>query len=134
VRVTAVVLFRLSAFLAVAGLVYIVTSGERSGGSMMLVAAVAFTYIGFILRTAAHEAEPGSESAEAAEAAEAAVEKPPHVGPTIWPFVFSLAAIGFTLGIVVARWLLVAGAAVFVASTIGWFVDIRRQRDHGHQV
>ncbi len=56
-----------------------------------------------------------------------------HVGPTIWPFAFSLAAIGFVLGIVVARWLLIAGAALFVASAAGWFVDVRRQHQHGHR-
>ena len=56
-----------------------------------------------------------------------------HVGPTIWPFVFSLAAAVLVLGIVVARWLLVAGSVVFVASALGWFVDVRRQNAHGHR-
>ena len=129
-RVTSRVVFRLAAFLAAAGLVYVVTAHEPAGGSMILVAAVAFSYVGLILRAAVRDADRTTRETTAGE--ERGREEDAHVGPTIWPFVFSLAAIGFVLGIVVARWLLFAGAAVFLASTVGWFVDVRRQHAHRH--
>src|SRR5439155_23791428 len=113
-----------------AGLVYAVTSHEPSGGSLILVAAVCFAYVGLILRAAVRNAEPASEQAQGRK--EEPAEEEDHVGPTIWPFAFSLAAIGFVLGIVVARWLLVAGVALFVVSAAGWFVDVRRQHTHEH--
>jgi hypothetical protein len=129
-RVTARVVFRLAAFLAAAGLVYAVTAHEPAGGSLILVAAVAFVYIGVILRAAVRDADRPMREETAGE--ERGAEEEGHVGPTIWPFAFSVAAIGFVLGTVVARWLLFAGAAVFLASTVGWFVDVRRQHAHGH--
>jgi hypothetical protein len=131
VKITSVVVFRLAAFLGVAGLVYVVTAREPAGGSLILVAAASFTYIGLILRAAVREA--AQEGEREAEAGQEGTAESIHVPPTIWPFAFSLAAIGFVLGIVVAGCLLVAGAAVFVASTVGWFVDVRRQHADGHQ-
>jgi hypothetical protein len=129
VKVTSVVVFRLAAFLGAAGLVYLFTAYEWSGGLLILLAAVAFTYLGVILRAASKEAGPTAPGGEPeAEAGEDTI----HVGPTIWPFVFSLAAAVLVLGIVVQRWLLIAGSVVFVASAIGWFVDVRRQHAHGH--
>ena len=130
-KVASLVVFRLAAFLAAAGLVYAVTSHELAGGSLILVAAVCFAYVGWILRLAVRNAEPAPEQAQGRKEEEA-TEEAEHVGPTIWPFAFSLAAIGFVLGIVVARWLLVAGVALFAASAGGWFVDVRRQHSHGH--
>ena len=97
---------------------------------MMLIAAATFSYLGVVLRAAAREGEQpvGGDGAGAEEGSETI-----HVGPTIWPFVFSLAAAVLVLGIVVARWLLVAGSVVFVASALGWFVDVRRQHRQAHQ-
>jgi hypothetical protein len=129
-RVTSLVVFRLAAFLAAAGLVYLLTSHEPAGGSMMLIAAATFSYLGVVLRAAAREGgQPVRGDGAGAEEGSETV----HVGPTIWPFVFSLAAAVLVLGIVVARWLLVAGSVVFVASALGWFVDVRRQHAHGHR-
>jgi hypothetical protein len=129
-RVASLVVFRLAAFLTAAGLVYAVTSGEPAGGSLILVAAACFAYVGWILRAAVRGADPAAEKAQGPK--EEPAEEAEHVGPTIWPFAFSLAAIGFVLGMVVARWLLVAGVALFVTSAAGWFVDVRRQHTHGH--
>jgi hypothetical protein len=50
-----------------------------------------------------------------------------HVGPTIWPFVFSLAALLLVVGLVEIHWILIPGAILFVGAAAGWFVDIRRQ-------
>ncbi|HEY3211440.1 MAG TPA: cytochrome c oxidase subunit 4 [Actinomycetota bacterium] len=129
-RVAALVVFRLAAFLAAAGLVYVVTAREPAGGSLLLVAAVAFIYVGLILRAAVRDAN--RPALEPTGGGERRGEEEAHVGPTIWPFAFSLASIGFVLGIVVARWLLFAGAVVFLASTVGWFIDVRRQHAHGN--
>src|SRR5438309_10812782 len=126
-KVTSLVVFRLAAFLRAAGLVYLRTAYEWSGGLMILLAAAALTYLGVVLRAASREAGPA-----AAEPEEQAAPEEGHVGPTIWPFVFSLAAAVLVLGIVVQRWLLIAGSIVFVASAIGWFADVRRQHAHGH--
>jgi hypothetical protein len=49
------------------------------------------------------------------------------VGPTIWPFVFSLSAVGFVLGAVVSPWLLVVAALLFGAASLGWLLDVRHQ-------
>jgi len=123
-RVVSTVVLRLAMFLAVVGVVYAVTAREPAGSSLILVGAAAFAYVGFILRVTAR----GSGAQEDERPAE-----PEHVGPTIWPFVFSIAAIGLVLGVVVARWLLVLGSALFVASAIGWAVEVRRQHAHGHK-
>jgi len=128
-RVASLVAFRLAAFLGAAGLVYLLTAYEWAGGLMVLLAAVAFTYVGVVLRAAARDtgpaAQPGDEQHVSAQEI--------HVGPTIWPFVFSLAAAVLVLGIVVQRWLLVAGSVVFIASAIGWFADVRRQHSHRNE-
>jgi len=131
VKVAALVVFRLAAFLGAAGLVYAVTSREPAGGSLLLVGAVSFAYVGLILRAAVRGAGPEAQEANAGH--EDAAAETEHVGPTIWPFAFSLAAIGFVLGIALARWLLIVGAVAFVASGIGWVVDVRRQHAHGHR-
>jgi Ca2+/Na+ antiporter len=129
-KVASLVVFRLAAFLTAAGLVYAVTSHELAGGSLILVAAVCFAYVGWILRAAVRDADPAAVEAQGRK--EEPAEETDHVGPTIWPFGFSLAAMGFVLGIVVFRWLLGVGVALFVASAAGWVIDVRRQHAHGH--
>jgi Cytochrome c oxidase subunit IV len=128
-KTASIVVFRLAAFLTAVGLVYAVTSHELAGGSLILVAAVCFAYVGWILRAAVRGAEP---AVEAQDRKEEPADEAEHVGPTIWPFGFSLAAIGFVLGIVVFRWLLGVGVALFVASAAGWVMDVRRQHAPGH--
>jgi hypothetical protein len=128
VKVAAQVVFRLAAFLVVAGLVYAVTSREPAGGALILVTAVCLTYVGLILRAAVRGAGPEAQEADAGPKDAAAETE--HVGPTIWPFAFSVAAIGLVLGIALARWLIFVGAALFVMSALGWFVDVRRQHSH----
>jgi hypothetical protein len=123
-KVVSTIVLRLALFLAAAGIVYAITAREPAGSSMILVGAAAFAYVGLILRAAVGEA--GDEADEPPA-------DPDHVGPTIWPFVFSVAATALVLGVVVARWLLIVGSAVFVASAIGWAVDVRRQHAHGHK-
>jgi len=70
-----------------------------------------------------------SEEEGAAHTEEAAPELD-HVGPSIWPFGYSVAAVVLASGLVVARWLVAVGAVLFLTATVGWFVDIRRQHQH----
>jgi len=55
-----------------------------------------------------------------------------HIGPTIWPFVFSIAALLLVVGIVGIRWILIPGGILFAGAAAGWFRDIRQQwHPHG---
>jgi hypothetical protein len=132
---------RLALFLVVVGVVYGVTSHEFVGTPLLLIAAGGSAFVGWFIRRALRDADADGPIGEDAEAGTAE----PHVGPTIWPFMFSLAAVGFVLGAIVSRWLLVLGAVLFGAASVGWLLDIRHQwaamrndhdgpaPDHGHQ-
>jgi hypothetical protein len=113
----------LALFLVTAGIIYWVTSYELVGAPLLLVAAGCFAFIGTYLRRAvrATAEQAGAVSEEETE---------PHVAPTIWPFVFSLAGVGIALGVIINMWLLVPGAILFIAAAIGWFIDIGGQWRH----
>jgi FtsH-binding integral membrane protein len=82
-------------FLAVTGTVYAVSSHERRGTVLLLVCATSFLYVGFVLRGALRRASvPDTKETMAPE--ELSVESE-HIGPTIWPFVFSIAALLLSL-------------------------------------
>jgi Cytochrome c oxidase subunit IV len=120
----------LALFMAVAGTVYALTAHEWRGAVLLLVLAVAFLYVGLVLRGAVRRgAVPVTEETMAEEGASVESE---HIGPTIWPFVFSVAALLLVIGIVGARWVIVPGALVFVGAAVGWFSDIRRQHQPAH--
>jgi hypothetical protein len=113
----------LAVFLGVAGVVYGFSGREFVGTPLILLASACFAYLGFyVRRTVRAAAAEGDQEHEVEE---------PHVGPTIWPLVFSLAGVGLALGAIVARWLLVVGGLLFVAAAVGWFVDVTRQWGHG---
>lgn len=119
------VAFALAIFIGVAGAVYWITSYEWRGSVMLIVLAIAFLYIGWVLRGAFRYAEvPATPETMAAEGV--AVESE-HIGPTIWPFVFSIAAVLLVVGIVGFHWILIPGAILFAGAAAGWFVDIKRQ-------
>lgn len=128
-KVGSAVAFALSAFLLVTAGVYWFTAYEPIGGSLLAIGSVGFAYIGTVSRAAARRAArlaPPDQPVATEEKAEAEE----HVTSTIWPFMFSIAAVGIVLGVVVAKWLLILGGMVFVASAAGWFNDIRRQHAH----
>lgn len=54
----------------------------------------------------------------------------PHVGPTIWPLVFAVSAIGIVIGTVGNRWVLVPGGILFLVAAAGWVRDVHRQWHH----
>jgi hypothetical protein len=109
----------LAGFLAVAGTVYGLTSHEPGGTTLLLVAAATFCFLGVVTRMVAHrESGPEPEEAEV------------HVGPTIWPFGFAVAAVIIALGLIVSAWILIVGAIVFALSAAGWLRDVTRGRAH----
>ena len=115
--------FSLAVFLGIAGTVYGLTSQELAGTTLFLVAGTTFGFLGIVSRAIAAQAT-GPESAEVEEV---------HVSPTIWPFGFAIAAVIIALGLIVTKWLLIAGAIAFALSAAGWLRDVARSRAHaGH--
>jgi Cytochrome c oxidase subunit IV. len=114
--------FLLAAFLAVAGIVYGLTSHELGGTTLLLVAATTFCFLGIVSRMVARgETETEAEEMEV------------YVGPTIWPFGFAVASVIIALGLIVSPWLLILGAIASALSAAGWFRDVARSRAHaGH--
>jgi hypothetical protein len=112
----------LAVFLAVAGTVYGFTSHELAGSTLLLVAATTFCFLGVVSRMVARR-ETGTEAADAEV----------HVGPTIWPFGFAIAAVFIAFGLIVSLWLLIAAAIMFALASAGWLRDVARSRAHaGH--
>jgi len=110
----------LALFLVVAGLIYGSTSHEYQGTLLFVVAAAGFAFIGLFVRRAVRMTAREARSEEHAE-------EEPHVTPTIWPFVLSLAGVALVLGAFINKWLLAIGAALFLTASVGWFADIGRQ-------
>jgi hypothetical protein len=115
----------LALFIAVVGTVYAFTAYEWRGTVLLLVLAVAFLYVGLVLRGAVRRGSvPVTEETMMEE--DLSVESE-HIGPTIWPFVFSIAALLLVIGIVGIHWIIAPGVIVFLAAAAGWFFDIRDQ-------
>ena len=133
-KVASRVTMGLCLFLLVTGIVYGLTSSEKQGTVHLIVASVVFGYIGVVTRAAARRAEAVPPERTPSVVEEEVAELPEgEIAPTIWPVGFALAAIGLVLGVVIQHWLLIIGGALFVASGVGWFQDIRRQHQHAHQ-
>jgi hypothetical protein len=139
----------LGAFLLGAGVVYGVLAGDYEGLTLSLTAAGGALLFGgygrYALRRArtalgsatASAAPPATDSATppagasaTPPATEMAADAEPHVGPTIWPLVFAVSAIGLVLGAVAVRWALIPGAILFVLASVGWVLDVHRQWHH----
>jgi fatty acid desaturase len=103
--------------------VYYVSSDEWRGSVMLLVLAASFLYVGFVFRGALRRATVAATSQKMTD------EEAPEadIRPTIWPFVISLGALLVIVGVVGARWVLIPGLIVLLASAVGWIVDIERQ-------
>jgi hypothetical protein len=121
----------LSLFLAVAGVVLAVSAQEWRGTVLLLVCAVATSYIGLVLRGAVRRASvPVTPETMAPE--QFAVESE-VLGGSIWPFVFSIAAVFLVVGVVGFRWVLIPAGVLFVGAGAGWFLDIKRQWHAGER-
>ncbi len=119
----------LAAFLAVAGAVLGATAHEWRGTVLLMVCAVAFLYVGLVLWATVRRASvPITKETMAAE--ELSLE-PEHIGPTIWPFVFSIAALLLVVGVVAFHWILIPSGILLLGAGAGWFLDIKRQRHPG---
>ena len=109
----------IGAFLAIAGVVYGLTSGELAGTTSLLVTAVTLGGLSLVFRSVARQQEAGAE--EPTEV---------HVAPTIWPFGFAIAAVLLVIGLIVSPWILILGGVAFAGCVGGWLRDVARSRDH----
>jgi hypothetical protein len=116
----------LGAFLIVAGVVYGAHSHDYEGLALSITVAGGALIIGGYLASAVRRARGKVVQAEAAEPGTVADDEP-HVGPTIWPAVFAVSAIGLVVGAVTSRWALLPGGVLFVAASVGWVHDVHRQ-------
>jgi hypothetical protein len=105
--------------------VYWYMQHEHEAFGLLIMTAVSFGILGLYAALSLRAARRG-----AGAAAEAAEEEEPHIGPTIWPFVFSISAALITVGILALRWVLVPGALVFAAAAVGWIREARMQWRH----
>jgi hypothetical protein len=124
-RLTTWIAFALGAFYLVAGLLYAATADVYGGFPLLMAAAVAIAGFGGYMLLTIRRAERALAASEAEPE-----EVEPHVGPTIWPLGYALSAVGLVLGFLAYPPLYVIGAGLFVASTSGWFADVRRQWRH----
>ena len=116
-------------FLIVDGSIYLATAREWTGGLLILATSIAFVYMGYILRGAVRRASREMAKDPSAQVGGVELE---HVGPTIWPVGFAVAAVLLAAGSVTVRWILIPGVILFVASALGWFMDVRHQHEAHH--
>jgi ABC-type Fe3+ transport system permease subunit len=126
-RFTIRLAFGLAIFLAIAGTAYALTAREYQGAILLLVCSLAFVYVGVSLRGGVRRSTHTSDTEDEEEGGAEELEE---VSATIWPFVFSIAALALVVGAVGIHWVLILGAILFIAAAAGWFVDIQRQRMH----
>ena len=124
---TSRILVAVAVFLIVDAAVYLVTAREFTGGPLIAMTAVSLAFLGLVLWVVARRAtrevvhHPGEVGAVDLE----------HVGPTIWPVGFAVSAAILAVGVaIVAWWVIIVGAVVFLASMVGWTRDIRSQHKH----
>jgi ribose/xylose/arabinose/galactoside ABC-type transport system permease subunit len=110
-----------------AGIIYGIVTHDVQGAPMILTVGACFLYLVIYLVWATRKVKPKVETDHPA-AVEA--EEEPHVLPTPWPLVFSVAAVLLVVGAVASQWFLLAGGIVFAMAGIGWFVDVVRQWKH----
>ena len=115
----------LGLFLAVAGVVLAIAAQEWRGTVLLLVCAVAVSYVGLVLRGAVRRASvPVTPETMAPEQLSVESEV---LGGSIWPFVLSVAAVFLVVGVVGVRWVLIPAGVLFGGAGAGWFLDIKRQ-------
>jgi hypothetical protein len=112
-------------FVADAVVYWALQKPEYIGTTMIAMTGVGFCFIALYAFTAVRKARRQEQMPVSGE---------PHVRGTIWPAVFALSAVGFTLGVLVTPWLLIVGGALFVAAAAGWATETRRQWKGEHAV
>jgi hypothetical protein len=126
------ILVGLALFLAIDSTVYLLTAHEYTGGPLIAATAISFCYLGWVLWRTTRRAQ--REIAKEEHPTEVGAVELEHVGPTIWPVGFAVAAVVLAVGLAVLPLLLIPGGIVFVASAVGWTMDVRGQHAHhdGH--
>ncbi len=115
-------------YLVEAGVIYGMVSHEYVGFPLIVVAGFGFLFICAYIAWVASRATRPAPAAPQARAR--VVEEEPHVLPTPWPLVFSVATVLVVVGAMTIHWVLIAAAAVFVAAGVGWLIDVMRQWRH----
>lgn len=124
-RLMARIFLGLGVFMIVAGVIYGLHSYEWQGFALMLTVAGGALIIGGFIAQGVQRAQTAAADREQVE-----MEGEPHVGPTIWPLVFSLSMIGLVVGAVASRWVLAIGGALCIVALAGWLSDVHRQWQH----
>lgn len=127
-RLTTWISFGLGLFYLVAGFGYALTSEFVEGFPLLMAAAVGIALFGGYAFLAVRRGE------RALAGAEDDVEPvEPHIGSTIWPLGYALSAFGLVLGFLAYRPLYAVGGILFLASSAGWFADVRHQWRHSDE-
>ena len=127
-RLTTWIAFALGAFYLVAGLGYAATSEFQDGFPLLMAAAVCIAAFGSYVFLTVRRAERALAASE-----ELREEVEPHIGSSIWPFGYALSAVGLVAGFLAYQPLYLVGGGLFIASTFGWFADVRRQWQHAEE-
>jgi hypothetical protein len=122
------ILVGVAVFLTIDATVYLITAHEFTGGTLLPATAISFFYLGWVLWRTTRRAQ--REIAKEEHPTEVGAVELEHVGPTIWPVGFAVAAVVLAVGLAVLPLLLIPGGIVFVASAVGWTMDVRGQHAH----
>jgi hypothetical protein len=118
----------LGLFYLVAGFGYALTSEFVDGFPLLIAAAIGISLLGGYAYLAVRRGERAL-----ASGGNLGEELEPHIGATIWPFLYALSAVGFVLGFNWYRPMYAVGGVLFLAATAGWFADVRRQWLHAEE-
>lgn len=127
-KVSTWIAFGLGVFYLIAALGYGLTAEFTNGFPLLVMAGIGIALFGGYAFLAVRRAERGLAAQE-----ELADPVEPHIGPTIWPFGYALAALGIVAGFLAYQPLYIVGGALFLASSAGWFADVRHQWRHSHE-
>lgn len=130
-RVQARIFLGIATFLVLAAILYGVTSSERAGTTMLLLAGgmalIVGAYLSVQARTMTDASEPdragGGGAAEPAAQGEAYL---PHA--SIWPFGMGMGLVVMTNGLALGLWAVIPGA-LLAASCLWGFARQSRRRD-----
>lgn len=109
-----------------AGVIYGLHSGDYDGLTLLVTTAGGALLVGSSMIRSMR----GTLVAATGEVTVGVSEREPHVGPTIWPLVLSVAMAGLVVGALISPWALIGGGVVLVAAGVGWLHDVHHQWLH----
>jgi hypothetical protein len=104
----------LAGFLAVAAIVYGLTSHEPAGTILLGIAAITFGFLALVFRSASRRSP------------EEQAEEELQIGPTIWPLGFAISGAVIAIGVIESTWIVVVGALGFAVCAWGWLRGVAR--------